>query len=67
MTTATKTTSTPKTRAPEKDAIALLRADHQAVSGLFVDYEKTRSGAKKKSLVAEICTAGDSPKKFGNA
>lgn len=46
MTTATTTTATPKTAATAKDAIALLRADHQAVSALFADYEKTRSGAK---------------------
>ena len=56
MTTLTKT-STPKTPAAAKDAIALLRADHEAVSGLFADYEKTRSDAKKKAFVAEICTA----------
>ena len=55
MTTTTKTT--PKTPATPKDAIALLRADHEAVSALFADYEKTRSDAKKKALVAEICTA----------
>ena len=57
MTTITKTSATPKTTAAAKDAIGLLRADHQAVSGLFADYEKTRSDVKKKSLVAEICTA----------
>lgn len=56
MTTATKTTATPKTPAAAKDAIALLRADHGTVSGLFADYEKTESSKKKKSLVAEICT-----------
>jgi len=55
MTTTTKTSPTPKAAAP-KDAIELLRADHKAVSGLFADYEKTRSAAKKKELVAEICT-----------
>jgi hemerythrin-like domain-containing protein len=55
MTTTTKTSPTPKAAAP-KDAIELLRADHKAVSGLFADYEKTRSAAKKKALVAEICT-----------
>lgn len=57
MTTLTKTSATPKTTAAAKDAIALLRADHEAVSGLFADYEKTRSEAKRKALVAEICTA----------
>ncbi len=55
MTTLTKTT-TPKTPAAAKDAIALLKADHTAVSGLFADYEKTNSSSKKKALVAEICT-----------
>ena len=39
-----------------KDAIALLKADHEAVSALFADYEKTHSSNKKKALVAEICT-----------
>lgn len=37
-------------------APALLRADHEAVSRLFADYETTRSSAKKKILVARICT-----------
>ena len=58
--TATKTTASPKA-APaskgSKDAIALLKADHEAVSHLFAEYEKTRSVANKKSLVAEICAA----------
>lgn len=56
MTTTTKTTATPKTPAAAKDAIALLKADHAAVSGLFEDYEKTNSSSKKKALAAEICT-----------
>jgi hypothetical protein len=38
-----------------KEAIALLRADHKLVSDLFEEYEKTRSNAKKKSLVKQIC------------
>ena len=41
----------------KKDAIALLKADHEAVSQLFAEYEKTRSVPNKKALVAEICTA----------
>lgn len=48
---AAKTTS-----AKPKDAIALLRADHALVGGLFADYENTKSSAKKKKLVAQICT-----------
>jgi hemerythrin superfamily protein len=44
------------TKTPSKDAIALLKADHQAVNALFAEYEKTRSVSNKKALVAEICT-----------
>jgi hypothetical protein len=39
-----------------QDAIAILRADHTLVSGLFAEYEKTRSVPRKKALVAQICT-----------
>jgi hemerythrin superfamily protein len=46
-----------KTRPASKDAIAMLKADHEAVSELFAKYEKTRSVPTKKALVAEICTA----------
>lgn len=52
-TTTAPTHATPMT----KDAIALLKADHVAVSELFADDEKTRSIAKKHALVADICTA----------
>ena len=55
--TAPKTTHAAKAPAAAKDAIALLKADHEAVSQLFAEYEKTRSASNKKALVAEICTA----------
>jgi hemerythrin-like domain-containing protein len=55
--TATHTPTALKTAAVAKDAIALLEADHEAVSQLFDEYEKTRSVANKKSLIAQICTA----------
>ena len=55
--TPSKPSSAPKTAAVAKDAIALLKADHEDVSHLFAEFEKTRSVANKKSLVAEICTA----------
>jgi len=46
-----------KTVSPKpQDAIALLRADHKKVSQLFAQYEKTRSAAKKSTIVAQICT-----------
>lgn len=43
--------------AAPKDAIALLKADHEAVSHLFEEYESTQSMLKKKSLVGKICNA----------
>ena len=58
--TATKTAAphkAPLAHKDAKDAIALLKADHEAVSQLFAEYEKTRSVPNKKALVAEICTA----------
>jgi len=58
--TATKSskTATPdKSKPAPKDAIALLKADHEAVSQLFAEYETTRSVADKKALVSQICTA----------
>jgi len=55
--TASKTAAPQKSKPAPKDAIALLKADHEAVSQLFAEYEKTRSAPTKKDLVAEICTA----------
>ena len=55
---ATAMKKTPKLDKTPKgqEATALLRADHKLVSGLFAEYEKTRSTAKKKELVSQICT-----------
>lgn len=55
--TASKTVTPKKGSSAPQDAIAMLKADHEAVSQMFVAYKKTRSVAKKKTLVAEICTA----------
>jgi len=38
------------------DAIALLKADHRKVEGLFKQYEKATADSKKKALAHEICT-----------
>lgn len=61
MTNATKSAATKSTakstrssKAP--DAIAQVTADHEEVSDLFDEYEKTRSSVKRKRLVARICT-----------
>ena len=52
------TTKNPDKTASSKptEATALLRADHKLVSGLFAEYEKTKSSPKKKRIVAQICT-----------
>ncbi|MDO9314020.1 MAG: hemerythrin domain-containing protein [Burkholderiaceae bacterium] len=55
--TASKPAAPQKSKPAPKDAIALLKADHEAVSQLFAEYEKARSAPTKKALVAEICTA----------
>ena len=55
--TATKTAGPNKAKPAPQDAIALLKADHEEVSQLFDQYEKTRSNPKKKVLVAQICEA----------
>jgi len=56
MATTAKKTAPRAPAAKPKDAIALLRADHKLVNELFEQYEKTRSVAKKKQLVAQICS-----------
>jgi len=40
----------------KQDAIALLKADHRKVEGLFEQYEKARSTDRKLALAKEICT-----------
>ena len=39
------------------DAIALLKADHREVEGLFEQFQKTRSEERKKALAGKICNA----------
>ncbi len=56
-TTKTKSSKPADSHAAAPNAIALLKADHTAVSALFTDYESARSTTKKKGIVAEICTA----------
>ncbi len=55
MTTATKKTTKLTGNPKAQEATALLRADHKLVSGLFAEFDKTRSIPKKKKLVAQIC------------
>lgn len=38
------------------DAIALLKADHRKVEGLFEQFEKASGAADKRKLAHEICT-----------
>ncbi len=57
MSTNTKPTIPAKKTAKPKDAIALLRADHQEVAAMFAQVANTTSPVKKKALVSQICTA----------
>ena len=42
--------------APEKlDAVALLKADHRKVEGLFAQFEAAKGDGKKKALTEQIC------------
>lgn len=52
---ARKTTTRRAAPAKTPDAVALLRADHKKVSGLFEQFEKARSAARKREIVAQIC------------
>jgi hypothetical protein len=38
------------------DAIALLKADHREVEGLFASFEKARGDGRKEQLARRICT-----------
>ena len=56
MAIAKKRTAAKKAARPvATDAIGLLKADHKKVAGLFAQFEVSRSPAKKKALVAQIC------------
>jgi hemerythrin superfamily protein len=52
---ATKKKSSRKVSNRNQDAIALLKADHAKVEGLFDQFEKARTNDRKKSLAQEIC------------
>ena len=39
----------------QKDAVALLKADHRKVEGLFAQFEKAKGDARKKELADQIC------------
>jgi hemerythrin superfamily protein len=49
-----KSTNIPST-AKTTDAIALLKADHQLLSGLFKEYDKASTSPAKKKIVAQLC------------
>lgn len=53
----TRTAATTKTAADPRDALSMLRQDHEAVSQLFADYDQARTVSRKKALVAEIGAA----------
>ena len=40
---------------PKQDAVALLKADHRKVEGLFADFEKASGAGRKEKLAQQIC------------
>jgi hypothetical protein len=42
-------------KAKPTDAIALLKADHRKVEGLFASFEKAKASDRKKALADQIC------------
>ena len=44
-------------RRAQKDAIALLKADHREVEGWFAQFERTRKKDRKEQLAGKICDA----------
>jgi hemerythrin superfamily protein len=52
---ARKSASSRKSTRQPSDALALLRADHQTVQGLFDQFEKTRSEDRKAAIAEQIC------------
>ena len=53
--TTAKASSARKRRAASEDALALLRADHDAVLALFDKYESARRKEQKQKLAEQIC------------
>ena len=52
---ARKRTTVRKSASRGKDALALLRADHTLVQGLFDQFEKARGNERKAALAERIC------------
>src|SRR3954454_5006127 len=50
-----QTSSRKRAASAPRDALALLRADHQMVQELFDKFEKTRSEDRKGALAEQIC------------
>ena len=44
------------TKTEKPDAIALLKADHRKVEGLFEKFERAKSDSVKQTLATQICT-----------
>jgi hemerythrin superfamily protein len=42
-------------RAAQRDAIALLKADHRKIEALFTGFESTRAAPRRRLLAAQIC------------
>ena len=52
-----KTQTATKAHAKEKNALELLKADHEQVTEMFSECEETPTASKKKKLATDICNA----------
>ena len=42
-------------KSPARDAIAMLKSDHELVQSLFDEYDKSRVPSRKEALILQIC------------
>lgn len=57
MTNLSNHTTPNKKSVGSMDAIAILKADHQAIHEMFGEYENRIGNSQKKALLTDICTA----------
>ena len=56
MTQTTTASPAAKSKAQSLDALALLKADHELVEGLFDKFDKARTDEQKDTLAEQICS-----------
>jgi hemerythrin superfamily protein len=57
MASNSRTSSSPRSRRKQTDAIALLKADHRQVEAWFSQFSESKNAQKKQQLATDICDA----------